>query len=320
MAVTLLRRAQTQISRSTDTAGSFNTSLAAARQLLWVEDRAAELERARATGAGAAGAVVPGRLGRGITIEGLRFAYPGADETTVLGPLDLELPAGRTVALVGENGAGKTTLIKLLCAMYRPTEGRIAVDGIDLERLAVGDWRERVTAVFQDFVRFQLRLGESVGVGDLARLDDAEVIRGALRRADSDALEAELPDGLATRIGNRFTGGRELSGGQWQRLALARGLMRGTPLLVVLDEPTASLDAPTESALFERYALAAREAAAAQGTITLLVSHRFSTVRAADLIVVLEGGRVLETGSHDQLMAAGGTYAELFELQARGYA
>jgi ATP-binding cassette subfamily B protein len=263
---------------------------------------------------------VPGRLGRGITIEGLRFAYPGADENTVLGPLDLELPAGRTIALVGENGAGKTTLVKLLCAMYRPTDGRIAIDGVGLEELAPADWSERVTAAFQDFVRFQLRLAESVGVGDLARLDDPDVIRGALRRADSDALETELPDGLRTRIGNRFTGGRELSGGQWQRLALARGLMRGAPLLVVLDEPTASLDAPTETALFARYAVAAREAAAAQGTITLLVSHRFSTVRAADLIVVLDSGRVLETGSHEQLMAAGGTYAELFELQARGYA
>ncbi|HTU94252.1 MAG TPA: ABC transporter ATP-binding protein [Solirubrobacteraceae bacterium] len=315
MAVSLLRRAQTQISRSTDTAGSFNTSVTTAGHLLWLEDHAAQMGSPGGTGQPAP---VPPRLRRGLTLEGLIFAYPGGEEPA-LGPLDLELPAGRTVALVGENGAGKTTLVKLLCGMYRPTAGRIAVDGLDLQALDPGAWRERVSAAFQDFVRFQFRLGESVGVGDLPRLDDADVVRAALTRADADGLEHELADGLQGWIGNRFTGGRELSGGQWQRLALARGLMRGAPLLVVLDEPTASLDAATETALFERYAQAARAAAEAQGTVTLLVSHRFSTVRAADLIVVLDAGRVVESGSHDALMRAGGTYAELFELQARAY-
>jgi ATP-binding cassette, subfamily B, bacterial len=313
MAVSLLRRAQTQISRSTDTAGSFNTSVAAARQLVWLEDHAVQLgpasHRRRA---------IPQRLSSGIRLEDLMFAYPGSSDP-VLGPLSLELPAGRTIALVGENGAGKTTLVKLLCGMYRPTAGRITVDGIDLTEFGVADWRDRISAAFQDFVRFQLRLGESVGVGDLPRIAEPDTVRGALARADSEGLEHELPDGLLGWIGNRFTGGRELSGGQWQRVALARGLMRESPLLVVLDEPTASLDAPTESALFDRYARAARQAAEAEGTITLLVSHRFSTVRAADLIIVLQDGLAAEHGTHDELMAAGGGYAELFELQARAY-
>jgi ATP-binding cassette subfamily B protein len=230
-----------------------------------------------------------------------------------------ELPAGATVALVGENGAGKTTLVKLLTAMYRPSAGRITVDGVPLASIPVARWRERVSAAFQDFQRLHFILAESVGLGDIAQIDEHEVVRDALARADATAIEQSLPEGLLTRVGNGFTGGRELSGGQWQRLALARGLMRSAPLLVVLDEPTASLDAPTEAALFGRYMQAARTLAQAQGTITLLVSHRFSTVRGADLIVVLDRGLVVEVGAHEQLMAAGGTYAELFELQARAY-
>jgi ATP-binding cassette, subfamily B, bacterial len=313
MSVSLLRRAQTQISRSTDTAGSFSTAVTTAGQLLWLEDHAAAAQRVRGPRS-----PVPSRLRSAISLDGVAFAYPEAKDPA-LGPIDLELPAGATIALVGENGAGKTTLVKLLCGMYRPTAGRIAIDEIDLGALDPAEWRERVSAAFQDFVRFQLRLGESVGVGDLPRIDEPDVVRSALERADCAVLEQELSEGLRSWIGNRFTGGRELSGGQWQRLALARGLMRGSPLLVVLDEPTASLDAPTEAALFERYAQAARAAAAAHGTITLLVSHRFSTVRSADLIVVLESGRAVESGSHEQLMRAQGTYAELFALQARAY-
>jgi ABC-type multidrug transport system fused ATPase/permease subunit len=316
MAVTLMRRAQTQISRSTDTAGSFNTSATAAGELLWLEDHAERL-------ADRAGPPrpIPRRLTRGITLRELEFAYPGAEDAGLaLGRLDLELAAGSSVALVGENGAGKTTLVKLLSGMYAPSRGAVLVDGIDLAQLDPVAWRARLSAAFQDFVRFHLPLRESVGVGELALIEDGDRVSDAVRRAGSGRLLQRLPDGLETRVGDRFTGGRQLSGGEWQRLALARGLMREAPLLVVLDEPTASLDAPTESALFDRYAAVARELGEAHGTITLLVSHRFSTVRSADLIVVLEAGRLVETGSHDELMASGGTYAELFALQARAYA
>jgi ATP-binding cassette subfamily B protein len=316
MSVTLMRRAQTQISSSTDTVGSFNTARNAADQLLWLEDHA----RSFHSPPGTVRAKPPAGLKRGITLEALAFAYPGAEGDTVLGPLQLELPAGRAIAVVGENGAGKTTLVKLLCGMYAPTAGRILLDGTDLAQIDLGAWRERVSATFQDFVRFHLALRESVGVGDLPRLGDEQGVRSALDRAGGGSLEAELADGLATQVGGRYTGGRELSGGQWQRLALARGLMRERPLLVVLDEPSASLDARTESLLFERYTRAARTAGEAQGTITLMVSHRFSTVRSADLIVVLEHGAVVEVGSHPALIAAHGTYAELYELQARAYA
>jgi ATP-binding cassette subfamily B protein len=316
MAVSLMRRAQTQISRSTDTASAFNTAMLAARQLLWLEDYAASYEQPQA---GAEPPIVPARLSAGIRFEDVEFAY-GNSEEPVLGPLELELPAGSTVALVGENGAGKTTLVKLLTSMYRPRRGRILIDGTDLATLPAHAWREHVSAAFQDFQRLQFVLGESVGLGDIPQIEDHGRIRDALARADAGAIEQSLPEGLLTRVGTGFTGGRELSGGQWQRLALARGLMRDAPLLVVLDEPTASLDAPTETALFDRYMAAARKLGAAQGTITLLVSHRFSTVRGADLIVVLERGRVAETGTHEQLMTAGGTYAELFRLQASAYA
>jgi ATP-binding cassette subfamily B protein len=203
--------------------------------------------------------------------------------------------------------------------MYRPTSGRILIDGVDLAELDVTEWRTRLTAAFQDFVRFEFTLGESVGVGDLPRIGEHYGVRAALARAGSDELEHKLQEGLDTQIGTRYTGGRDLSGGEWQRIALARALLREAPLLVLLDEPTASLDPLTEGALFDRLIKAAREFEAALGTITLLVSHRFSTVRAADMIVVLDHGRVLESGSHEQLMAAGGTYRELYELQARAY-
>ena len=314
MAVTLMRRAQTQIARSTDTASNFNSSVTTAQQLLWLEDHAAAVN-----GSGHQALPAPERLVDGIRIQDVRFRYPGSDQAA-LGPVDLHLPAGATVALVGENGAGKTTLVKLLCGMYTPAAGRIAVEGIDLTALGPVHWRDHVAAAFQDFQRLNFRLLESVGAGDLPRVEDHLAVRGALQRADTGGLADELPDGLETRVGNWFTGGRDLSGGQWQRLALARGLMRAQPLLTVLDEPTASLDAPTEAALFTRYMQAARRSAVANGGITLLVSHRFSTVRGADLIVVMDAGKVVETGTHGELMARGGIYAELFTLQARAYA
>ena len=260
----------------------------------------------------------PDVLKTGIRFDHVSFTYPGTD-VTVLEDVDLELPAGATVAIVGENGAGKTTLVKLLLRFYEPTTGRILVDGVDLREIPPDDWREATSAGFQDFARFQLLARQSVGVGALDALDDEALVVGALARASASDLPDSLPEGLATPLGREFADGVDLSLGQWQKVAIGRAMMRETPVVLALDEPTASLDATTEHALFERFAGAATAAARARGAVTLLVSHRFSTVRMADLIVVVAGGRVAEAGSHDELIARGGLYAELYELQARSY-
>ena len=227
------------------------------------------------------------------------------------------------MALVGENGAGKTTLVKLLGKMYEPSAGRILVDGEDLARMPAAEWRSRLAGAFQDFFRFELQAQRTVGVGDVPRLDERPAVETAVGRAGAGDVVGTLAAGLDTQLGPTWPNGVEVSVGQWQKLALARGFMRDEPLLLVLDEPTASLDAETEHALFERYASAARGGGngneAAGGRITLLVSHRFSTVRMADLIVVLEGARVVEVGSHDELMAKAGHYAELYDIQAAAY-
>jgi ATP-binding cassette subfamily B protein len=261
---------------------------------------------------------VPDRLTHGITLEHVTFTYPGTDKVA-LADISLHLPAGQTVAIVGENGAGKSTLVKLLCRLYEPTEGRILVDGVDAQRFDVAAWRSRMAAGFQDFARFVLVTRRSVGVGEVRQVDDEPAVLGALERAHATDVVATLPRGLATQLGRYFKDGTGLSDGQWQKLALGRAMMRPTPLLLVLDEPTAALDAPTEHALFERYAGAAQRTAAANGGITLLVSHRFSTVRMADLIVVLDEGGLVAAGSHAELMAQPGLYAELYDLQARAY-
>jgi ATP-binding cassette subfamily B protein len=234
------------------------------------------------------------------------------------------------VALVGENGAGKTSLVKLLCRFYDPTEGRITVDGVDLRDMDLDGWRARTGAAFQDFVHFQLVASEAVGVGDLPAIEDLERVGASARQAGADRVIDRLPAGLSTQLGRWFEGGVELSEGEWQRVALARGLMRPAPALLVLDEPTASLDPRAEHEVFATFASMARRKAdsvdVARGTagatgspVTILVSHRFSTVRMADVIVVLHDGRIEEVGSHDQLLAAGGRYAQLFRLQASRY-
>jgi ATP-binding cassette subfamily B protein len=260
----------------------------------------------------------PDRLVDGIEFDHVTFRYPGTD-VDVLRDVSLTIPAGATVAVVGDNGAGKSTLVKLLSRFYDPTDGAIRVDGVDLRRLDPRKWRDRLSAGFQDFARFELVARETVGVGRLDDLDDEAAVRDALGRASADGVVESLPNGFETQLGKSFGDGAELSGGQWQKLALGRAMMRPDPLLLLLDEPTAALDAPTEHALFERYAGAARTSARATGAITVLVSHRFSTVRMADLIVVLDGNTVREVGSHAELVANNGLYAELFELQARAY-
>jgi ATP-binding cassette subfamily B protein len=278
-----------------------------ARRLAWLEDYAAALEAA-------ADEPVPAALADGIRLERVSFAYPGTDRLA-LEDITLELPAGTVVAVVGENGAGKTTLVKLLCKLYEPTSGRVLVDGRPLARMPADRWRSRLAGAFQDFFRFELRARHSVGVGDLPRLDDEPAVATAVDRAGAGDVIDGLPGGLATQLGPTWPEGAEVSFGQWQKLALARGFMRDQPLLLILDEPTAALDAETEHALFERYAAAAR----AGRRITILVSHRFSTVRMADLIVVLDGARLVEVGSHQELLARGGQYAELYRIQAAAY-
>ena len=276
------------------------------RRLAWLEDYAA----AQLEGADAA---VPARLAKGIRFEQVSFAYPGS-QRMALEDVNLELAPGSVVALVGENGAGKSTLVKLLCRMYPPTRGRILVDGVPLATLAPAGWRERLAGAFQDFFRFEFRARHSVGVGDVPRIDDVPAVARAVSRAGADDLVEQLTRGLETQLGPTWPEGVEISFGQWQKLALARGFMRESPLVLVLDEPTAALDAETEHALFERYAAVVRG-----DQITLLVSHRFSTVRMADYIVVLDGSRVVETGTHEELMALGGQYAELYGIQAAAY-
>jgi ATP-binding cassette, subfamily B, bacterial len=280
------------------------------RRLAWLEDYAASL-------AAAADQPVPDRLVGGITFEHVSFAYPGT-ERLVLEDVSLTLPAGAVVAVVGENGAGKTTMVKLLAKLYGPTAGRILVDGVDLARMPAEGWRERLAGAFQDFFRFELLARQSVGVGDVPRIDDDPAVESAVGRAGADDVVEHLGAGLDTQLGPTWPDGVEVSFGQWQKLALARGFMRDDPLLLVLDEPTAALDAETEHALFERYAAGAHHAGDA-GRVTMLVSHRFSTVRMADLIVVLDGARVVEVGGHEELMARKGQYAELYEIQAAAY-
>ncbi len=281
----------------------------ASARLAWLEDYAKQQK----VGDGPA----PERLRDGIRVEHVSFAYPGTSKL-VLEDVDLELPAGAVVALVGENGAGKTTLVKLLTRMYEPTAGRILVDGVELSEIAPDEWRERMGGAFQDFFRYEFLARQTVGLGDLARMDEIPALQAAIARGGADDVMTKLPNGFETQLGPQWDEGIELSFGQWQKLALARGFMRDDPLLLVLDEPTAALDAETEHALFERFAAAARESRE-DGRVTVLVSHRFSTVRMADLIIVLDGARVVESGTHEELLSRGALYAELYGIQASAY-
>jgi ATP-binding cassette subfamily B protein len=313
LVIALAGQVNQQVGAIVSTATQIQRLSKAIDRFLWLRTLVAGLEPENApTG------TVPERLERGISLEGVSFAYPGADET-ILRDVTLEIPAGTTVAIVGENGAGKTTLVKLLCRFYEPATGRILVDGTDLRDLDPVAWRERVAAGFQDFVKFELLMAETVGVGEVEHVEDRVLVGAALERAHASEVIEQVPGGLEAQLGKSYVAGAELSGGQWQKLALGRAMMRETPLLLVLDEPTAALDAHAEHALFERYAASTRAAATAAGAITLFISHRFSTVRMADLILVVRDGRIAERGSHEELLALGGSYAELFSLQASAY-
>ena len=312
MALALAGQINGQVASLAESGGTFARIITNAKRFLKLLDYA-ESNRKRPLNP----SPMPDRLSAGLTLRDVRFSYPDSDQPA-LSDISFDIPAGSVVALVGENGAGKTTLIKLLLRMYEPQSGTIELDHLRLSDLDPIEWRSRVSTAFQDFVKFEFTMRESVGVGDLPNIDNDETVLAALERAGALELVDVGPNGLETPLGRTWTDGIELSGGQWQKLALARALMRYNPLLLVFDEPTSALDAETEHALFERFASATRTHRA-EGMITLLVSHRFSTVRMADLIVVMSHGGIVEIGSHAELMARDGLYAELYELQASAY-
>ncbi|HEY4973364.1 MAG TPA: ABC transporter ATP-binding protein, partial [Steroidobacteraceae bacterium] len=248
----------------------------------------------------------------GVRFEHVSFTYPGATEPALL-DINLHLTPGSSLALVGENGSGKTTLIKLLTRLYTPDSGRILVDGLPLPQWGEEALRARIGVIFQDFTRYQMLVGENVGAGDERHFEDQQRWHEAAEKGRAADFIEQLPGGYQTQLGKWFKDGQELSGGQWQKIALARAFMRTDADILVLDEPTAAMDARAEAEIFEHFRTLARD------RITILISHRFSTVRMADQIAVLDRGRIIEKGSHEQLMAAAGHYAQLFALQARGY-
>jgi ATP-binding cassette subfamily B protein len=328
------------VAMTANAAREATAALRTADRYLWLEDL-----HDRQVAAYRGTAVAPDRLREGIAFRHVSFTYPGT-ATPVLDGVDLHLRAGSTVAVVGDNGAGKTTLVKLLAGLYRPTAGAVTVDGVDLAEIDVASWRRRLGGAFQDFLRLEATVRTSVGVGDPAALDDdahddARVDR-AVDRGRARSVVRRLPGGLDAHVGKTYADGAELSGGQWQRLAVARSLMPEAPLCLILDEPTAALDPEAEQALFASIRrVVAGERGDGDGTgpgagpgagegvgaglggpgaVTLLISHRFSTVRMADAIVVLAAGRIVEHGDHHQLMAADGLYARMYRRQAEAYA
>lgn len=248
----------------------------------------------------------------GLRFEQVSFTYPGATQPA-LAAVSLHLPPGASLALVGENGSGKTTLIKLLSRLYEPAAGRILLDGLDLREWDEAVLRARIGVIFQDFARYQLLVGENIGAGDESAFEDETRWREAAHKGRAAEFVADLPAGYRTQLGKWFKEGRELSGGQWQKIALSRAFMRTQADILVLDEPTAAMDAKAEAEVFAHFRELAR------GRMAILISHRFSTVRMADEIAVIAGGRIVERGSHAELMAQGGDYARLFTLQAQGY-
>jgi len=249
---------------------------------------------------------------RGLEFENVSFTYAGAKQKA-LSDVSLQIRPGESLALVGENGSGKTTLIKLLTRLYDPTQGRILLDGLDLQEWDVEALRQRVGVIFQDFGRYQFSVGENIGAGDVRHIDDKERWQDAATTGLAAPFIEEMPDSYETQLGRWFKGGRELSGGQWQKIALSRAFMRNEADILVLDEPTAAMDASSEAEVFEHFRTAS------SSKMTILISHRFSTVRAAAQIIVIHHGTILERGTHESLLAEDGQYAHLFKLQAKGY-
>jgi ATP-binding cassette subfamily B protein len=295
---------------STNIQSLFSTFSSIADQSLFLTDLV-EFLRVRPTICSKPDALpAPRPIRDGFVLDRVTFAYPGR-KRPVLDQLDFRLEPGERVALIGENGQGKTTLVKLMTRLYDPTEGRILLDGVDLRDYSIEDLQSQIGVIFQDFMRYEMTVRENIAVGRVDRVED-ELIRHAARKSLADPVIGKLPRGYDQLLGRRFEGGVDLSGGEWQKIALARAYFRDAQL-VILDEPTASLDARSEHEVFERFA------ELTQGKMALLISHRFSTVRMADRIVVLENGKIAEQGSHQQLICTGGRYAFLFELQASSY-
>jgi|UPI00047883BB ATP-binding cassette subfamily B protein len=289
----------------------FSTASGIADQALFLTDLLAFFEMKSIVDPNPNGRKIPEHIVDGFEFRNVSFAYPGTTRT-ILKNFNMKLRQGERIALIGENGQGKTTIVKLITRLYDPTEGQILLDGIDLREYSLEDLHQNIGVIFQDFVRFEMTARENIAIGRIESVNSQPDLEAAAHKSLADTVIAKLAGGYDQMLGRRFEGGVELSGGEWQKIALARAYLRDAQLLI-LDEPTAALDARSELEVFERFA------ELTEGKMALLISHRFSTVRMADRIVVLSGGRLIEEGNHQQLMAAGGVYADMFEMQAASY-
>jgi ATP-binding cassette subfamily B protein len=290
---------------------AFSTASGVADQALFLTDLLAFFEMKPRVESKVNGLPAPKPITRGFEFRNVSFAYPGTTRR-VLSNFNFTLSPGERIALIGENGQGKTTVVKLITRLYDPTEGEILLDGVDLREYDLADLHAEIGVIFQDFMRYEMTARENIAVGRIEVPHAPEEIEYAAEKSMAAGVIAKLQGGYSQMLGRRFEGGVDLSGGEWQKLALARAYLRDAQLLI-LDEPTAALDARSELQVFERFA------ELTEGKMALLISHRFSTVRMADRIVVLEGGRLVEEGNHTQLMALGGRYSAMFEMQAASY-